>query len=62
LFGGQLRLQTLQTAKADKAFVAYLAFITEEQNRGHNEDVDAISQTLTLLSSLQTIVISHMQI
>ena len=61
LFGGQSRLQTLQTAKADKAFAAYSAFIAEEQNRAHDEDVDAISQTLTLLSSLQTIVISHMQ-
>lgn len=62
LFGGQSRLQTLQTAKADKAFAAYSAFIVEEQNRGPDEDVDAISQTLALLSNLQTIVISHMQI
>lgn len=62
LFGGQSRLQMLQTSNADKAFAAYSAFIAEEQNRGHDEDVNTISQTLTLLSSLQTIVISHMQI
>jgi hypothetical protein len=62
LFGSNWRFQTLQTAEADKAFAAYSAFIAEEQNRTHNEDVDAISQTLALLSNLQTLVISHMRV
>jgi hypothetical protein len=62
LFGGQPRLQTLQEAKTDQHFASYSAFITEEQNRTLNEDVDAISQIFTMLSNLRTLVISHMKV
>jgi hypothetical protein len=58
LFGGQSRFQTLQTLRADKAFEDYSAFIAEEDTARPHGHVDAIFETLNLLSKLRTIVIS----
>ena len=62
LFGGQSRFQTFQTKRADKAFTDYLAFIAEEQNRRHHQDVNTIFEVLSALPNLRTVAFCHMKI